>query len=161
MEILLKEHEIEDFLTKSVDEHEETFMVDGDNAQQIAAKNKLKEELKKKERNCNSLIVQRVDNNYLEYIKDKSNPKEVWSALNDTFDRKGVSNRMLLRRELLTLKMNENETLGAHLLKFDKILRDLKSTGAKMDDEDVICQLLITSEILRFSCDRFRDNGNR
>lgn len=31
-----------------------------------------------------------------------------------------------------------------HFLKFDRILRELKSAGAKMEDEDVVCQLLLT-----------------
>lgn len=61
------------------------------------------------------------------------------------FERKCVANRMFLRRELLTLKMKEGDVLESHLLKFDKLVRDLKSAGAKMEEEDIVCQLLLTS----------------
>lgn len=77
-------------------------------------------------------------------MKDKDNPKEAWKSLRNAFERKGVSNRMFLRRQLLTLKMKEDDNLEAHLLKFDKILRNLKSVGAKMEEEDIICQLLLS-----------------
>lgn len=40
--------------------------------------------------------------------------------------------------------MKENENLESHILKFEKIVRELKSVGAKMEEEDEICQLLIS-----------------
>lgn len=142
MEILLREHDTEVFVTKSLEEFDEIVINASDDEAVIERKNKLKDELRKKERKCYSLIVQRIGNDYLEYVKDKANPKEAWSSMCATFERKGVSNRMSLRRELLSLKMKENENLESHLLKFNKILRNLKSVGAKMEEEDVICQLL-------------------
>lgn len=109
-----------------------------------AEKVKKIEELSKKENKCHSMIIQRICDDYLEYVKDKETPKGVWSTLTATFERKGVANRMFLRRELLTLKMTDGENLENHFLKFDRILRELKSAGAKMEDEDVVCQLLLT-----------------
>lgn len=44
----------------------------------------------------------------------------------DIFERKGVANRMFLRRELLTLKMNDGNILEKNLLKFDKVLETMK-----------------------------------
>lgn len=132
MKILLREHDAEEFITKSLEEYEEII-------DHLA---KLKEELRKKERKCYSLLVQRIANDYLEYVKD--NPKEAWSSLCTAFERKGVSNRMFLRRKLLSMKMGENESLQNHLLQFEKVLRDLKSVGAKMEEEDIVCQLLLS-----------------
>jgi hypothetical protein len=40
--------------------------------------------------------------------------------------------------------MGEKDSLENHLLEFEKVLRDLKSVGAKMEEEDIICQLLIS-----------------
>lgn len=144
MEILLKEHDTEDFVIKSLEEFDEIVITNLDDQAARERKTKLKEELRKKERKCYSLIVQRIGNDYLEYVKDKANPKEAWSSMCATFERKGVSNRMFLRRELLSMKMNENESLEKHLLSFDKILRNLKSVGAKMEEEDIVCQLLLS-----------------
>lgn len=98
----------------------------------------------KKERRCHSMLIQRIHDDYLEYVKDKKTSKEVWSALEATFERKGVANRMYLHRQLLTLKMSEGANLQEHFLTFDKIIRELKSSGAKMEEEDVVCHLLLT-----------------
>lgn len=144
MEVLLREHDVENFIVNSLEEHEEIVIDNLDDAAARRRKIKLKEVLAKKERKCFSLIVQRIGNDYLEFVKDKANPKAAWLSLCGAFERKGVSNRMFLRRELLSLKMNENEILENHLLKFDKVLRDLKAVGAKMEEEDIICQLLMS-----------------
>lgn len=144
MEILLKEHDTEEFITKSLEEFTEIAVNNLDDTAARERKAKLKEELRKKERKCYSLIVQRVSNDYLEYVMDKPNPKAAWKAMCDAFERKGVSNRMFLRRKLSSLKMKENESLEKHLLEFDKILRSLKAVGAKMEEEDIICQLFLS-----------------
>lgn len=145
IETLLREHDVENFITTALDEHEEIIITHLDDAATRRRKIKLKDDLRKKERKCFSLIVQRIGNDYLEYVKDKTNPKEAWQSLCAAFERKGVSNRMFLRRELLSLKMEEKDNLEIHLLKFNKILRNLKSVGANMEEEDVICQLLLTT----------------
>lgn len=144
VEILLREHDVENFIGKSLEEHNEIQIHNEDDQASRTAKEKLKVELKKKERKCFSLIVQRIGNDYLEYVKDKNNPKDAWSSLCAAFERKGVSNRMFLRRKLLSLKMKENDNLEHHLLEFDKILRSLKAVGANMEEEDIICQLLLS-----------------
>lgn len=144
VEILLKEHDVEDFIAKSLEEHDEIIVQNGDDRAERERKAKLKEALKKQERKCFSLIVQRIGNDYLEYVKDKANPKDAWVSLCGAFERKGVSNRMFLRRKLLSLKMEEGDDLAHHLLEFDKVLRSLKAVGANMEEEDIICQLLMS-----------------
>lgn len=68
---------------------------------------KKKHDLEKLENKCHSLIIQRIHDDCLEYVKDKNTPKEIWTALIKTFEKKGAANRMFLRRELLTLKMKD------------------------------------------------------
>lgn len=134
VETLLREHDVENFLIQTLDEHEAIIITNLDTAADRRRKANLRESLRKKERKCFSLIVQRIGNDYLEYVKDKANPKEAWQSLCDAFERKGVSNRMFLRRELSSLKMNENDSLENHLLKFDKIVRNLKAVGANIEE---------------------------
>jgi len=143
-EILLKEYGISGFLTKTTGEHDEVMAVAGETAEAQTERMKIKEKLEMKENKCHSMLIQRIGDNYLEYVKDKKNPKEVWSALSEVFERKGVSNRMFLRRKLLTFKMENGEDLENHLLEFDKLIRDLKATGAKIEEDDVVCQLLLS-----------------
>lgn len=51
---------------------------------------------------------------------------------------------MYLRRQLITLKMKEGGDLGKHFLEFEKIVRELKSVGAKIEEEENVCQLLLS-----------------
>lgn len=94
MEIILKEHEVEEYLLRSVHECEEIQIRQNDDVATRTEKNKIKCDMVKKERKCHSMIIQRIHDDYLEYVKDKTTPKEVWSILEATFERKGVANRM-------------------------------------------------------------------
>lgn len=143
-EIILKEYGISEFLTKSLEEYDEIVEVDGEDAAATAGRLKKREALQKKEDKCHSMLIQRIGDNYLEHIKDAKNPKAVWSKLSEVYERKGVSNRMFLRRKLLTFKMENDDTIEHHLLEFDKLIRDLRATGAKIEEEDVVCQLLLS-----------------
>lgn len=42
------------------------------------------------------------------------------------------------------MKMNENEELGKHFIKVDKIIRELKEGGVKIEEPDAVCHLLLT-----------------
>ena len=101
VEVLLREHDVEKFIETSLEEFEEIAITHLDDVASRARKEKLKEELRRKERKCFSLIVQRIGNDYLEYVKDKENPKAAWASMSGNFERKGVMNRMFLRRKLL------------------------------------------------------------
>ncbi len=57
VEILLREHDVENFIGKSLEEHNEIQIHNEDDQASRTAKEKLKVELKKKERKCFSLIV--------------------------------------------------------------------------------------------------------
>lgn len=42
------------------------------------------------------------------------------------------------------MKYNESEDIVDHFLRFDTKIRELKSTGAKMEELDIIIHLLLT-----------------
>lgn len=101
--------------------------------------------LKKNDRKCKSLIVQRIANSHLEYIKDEETAYGIWNILKNTFERKGIASQLRIRKKLLTMKFDTSETtLSAHFLKFDRLIRELKSTSAVVEETDVICHLLLT-----------------
>lgn len=70
--------------------------------------------------------------------------KEIYDTLREIFERKSISSQILLRRKLINMKYDENKNMNYYLLEFDKIIRDLKSFGAKPEEMDTICQLLVT-----------------
>lgn len=103
-----------------------------------------KEKLKKSERQCRNIIIQTVHDDQLENIKDKKTAKEMIDSLAKIYERKSIAGQLLLRRQLLTMKYSESDEMSEHLLKFDKKIRELKSSGAKMEDLDIVCHLLLT-----------------
>lgn len=43
------------------------------------------------------------------------------------------------------MKFNPNrETMASHLLTFDKLIRELRATGTKLEETDQVCHLLLT-----------------
>lgn len=98
----------------------------------------------KKERICKSLLIDHIADDQLELIKDKSMAKEIYDALKSIFERKSVAGQLLLRKRLCSMKYNGMSDMNKHLLEFDKTIRELKGIGAKLEEIDVICQLLLT-----------------
>lgn len=100
--------------------------------------------IKKSEKSCVSIIVQTISDSQLEYVKDKKSAKEMYDGLVAMFERKTVAGQLTVRMQLLTMKMGKNESMAEHFLNFDKKIRDLRSSGANVDDVDIICHLLLT-----------------
>lgn len=67
----------------------------------------------------------------------------MWKSLKDMYERKGLSGQLLLRRKLMSLKMEETEKLESFLLRFDHTLSQLKSSGAEINEQDTVCTLLL------------------
>ncbi|KAF2896492.1 hypothetical protein ILUMI_09683 [Ignelater luminosus] len=119
-------------------------IIDSDDAAKKAVKTKQIQDFLKKDRKCKSIITQSVADSHLEYIKDKHTAKEMRTALQNTFERKGIRNQLLLRKQLLQLKLEERGTLNSHFLIFDSIVRSLKASGATLEENNIICHLLLT-----------------
>lgn len=80
----------------------------------------------------------------MEHVKDKQTAKDIIDTLEGIYERKSISGQILLRRKLINMKYNENDNMNNYLLEFEKIVRKLKSIGAKPEEMDLICQLLVT-----------------
>lgn len=98
----------------------------------------------KKEKACKSLLIKHIADSQLEYIKDKTMAKDIYDTLQSVFERNSVAGQLLLRKRLSTLKYDGHTDMSKHLLEFDNIIRELKGIGAKLEEIDVICQLLLT-----------------
>ncbi|KAF2899952.1 hypothetical protein ILUMI_06234, partial [Ignelater luminosus] len=118
-------------------------ITDSNDAATKAVKIKQIQDFLKKDRKCKSIITQSVADSHLEYIKDKHTANEMWNALQNTFERKGIRNQLLLRKQLLHLKLEEKGTLNSHFLISDSIVRSLKASGATLEENDIICHLLL------------------
>ena len=78
-------------------------------------------------------------------MKNKDSAFQMWKSLNDAFERKSIASQLFLRKKLLLMRFNpQKETLANHFLVFDKLIRELKSTGATVEETDIVCHLLLT-----------------
>lgn len=102
---------------------------------------------RKEDNRCRSVLIGAVADSHLEYIKDKKTPKQIWDGLHEIFQRKSIANRFILKRKLLEMKHDDRSSLEAHFLRFDQLVRELKSNGSKMDEEDVVCHLILTMPV--------------
>lgn len=143
MRVVLEEHDLTDCIEREMDEIEELAVKAEDSDATRQAKAKEAEKRKKQERRCKSLLISRIHDSQLEYVQDHQTPKAIWLALQRVFERKSVASRLHLKRKMLTLR-HEGGPLSEHFLIFDKIVREYKSTGAQLDDLDVVCHLLLT-----------------
>lgn len=103
-----------------------------------------RDKIRMEEKKCISILVQTIHDNQLEYVKDKVTAKEMFDTLSGIFERKSIASQLVLRKQLLSMKYNENDNIIDHFLEFDTKMRQLRSTGAKLEDSDVVVHLLLT-----------------
>lgn len=132
MDILLEEKELIEYV-------EEDFEIIT-----LHATDKEHKKHAKKEKLCKSLLVKHIADDQLEYVKDQNSAKEMYDNLRAVFQRKSMAGQLWLRKKLITLKYQDNGKMTEHLLEFDKIIRELRSIGGKMEEMDVVCQLLLS-----------------
>ena len=109
-----------------------------------AAEEKFHDKIKSKEKRCKNLIIQSVHDCQLEIIKDKATAKQMIDGLASIYERKSIATKIFLKKELLLMKYHKSDDMKEHFLKFDTKVREYKSAGGKMDDEDAVMHLLLT-----------------
>ncbi|KAJ8885176.1 hypothetical protein PR048_011372 [Dryococelus australis] len=113
------------------------------NVEDIAV-DKEKKEFLKKDAKAKLVTVQCLPDKYLDLVKDARRAKDMLKSLEEVFERKSVFSKFYLKKKLLALKFKPKEKLVEHFLHFDGLVHNLENAGAKMDDTDKICHLLLT-----------------
>jgi len=98
----------------------------------------------KKDKKAKERLVAFIHNDCLGYIRDKQTAKAMWESLQAVFAKKSVVNQILVRKQLTKLRMKEGESIVAHLMAFDDLIRQLKMSGAKLEESDMIAQLFVS-----------------
>nr|GEX53510.1 retrovirus-related Pol polyprotein from transposon TNT 1-94 [Tanacetum cinerariifolium] len=60
----------------------------------------------------------------------------VWKKLETIYMKKSLTNKLLLKQRLFSLRMKEGSSLKEHLDALNSILMDLKNVKVKIEDED-------------------------
>ncbi|KAK9687589.1 GAG-pre-integrase domain [Popillia japonica] len=89
------------------------------------------------------LIVQCTSDKYTEYVKDAKRAKEMLSSLSNIFERKSTFSKLFVMKKLIKLKCT-SEDLQEHFMQVETLLRELEAAGAKLDESDKVCYLLLT-----------------
>ena len=87
-------------------------------------------------------IVLHVDTKLLYLLGDPTCPVEVWTKIQDTFQKKSWSNKLRLRKRLYNLKLKPNSDLQAHLKSFVECFEALAVIGDAVEEEDRVISLL-------------------
>lgn len=142
MEAYLEELGLEHCIRKSLEE--EDFFVDAavDTAEVKAQKHQSRERRKQQDAKCKSILIHKIADSHLDFIKGKTTPKEIWSTLERLFEKKGVAGIFYLLKQMSVMRYDENRPLEEHIVAFEKNVRDLESAGVKFDEKVTVFNLL-------------------
>ena len=88
-----------------------------------------------------NLLVQCLADNVLEIVKTKKTAKEMITELRGTYQSIGLAKQVQLQKKLRNMKFSGGP-LNSFLVEYDKTVAELKSCGGKMEDSEIITQLL-------------------
>lgn len=106
--------------------------------------NNLNADWNRKDLKAQNIITSFMHDDCLECIRDETTAKGMWDSLVSLFAKKSCMNQTIIRKELASLRLKEGDELNSHLIKFDSLVRQLKTAGAKLESADVISQLFLT-----------------
>ncbi|GJX75491.1 transposable element [Tanacetum coccineum] len=93
---------------------------------------------------AHSTILLSLSDEVLYEVADEETAAGVWKKLEKLYMTKSLTNKLLLKQRLFSLRMKEGSTLKDHLDALNSILMDLKNVDVKIDDEDAALILLVS-----------------
>ncbi|GJV18246.1 transposable element [Tanacetum coccineum] len=92
---------------------------------------------------AHSTILLSLSDEVLYEVADEETAAGVWKKLEKLYMTKSLTNKLLLKQRLFSLRMKEGSALKDHLDALNLILMDLKNVEVKIDDEDAALILLV------------------
>ena len=77
-------------------------------------------------------------------VSDEDSALGLWSKLESLYMTKSLTNKLLLKQRLFSLRMQSGTPLRDHLDKLNTILLDLRNLDVKIEDEDAALILLVS-----------------
>lgn len=84
----------------------------------------------------------RLTDGLLAEIEDETSAKGIWEKLIALYQGKTITNKLFLKRKLLTFRMNENTSMNDHIQSFNNLCQEFASVDGKVSDEDKAVLLL-------------------
>src|ERR1700677_5040340 len=89
-------------------------------------------------------ICLRLNDAVLSNVRQCESAHSVWNKLKSLYESKSLVNRLCIRRKLLTLRMNESDTLSSHITVLRTLIEQLAAVGAPVSNDDQIMALLMS-----------------
>lgn len=102
------------------------------------------EKWKKSDVKARAIIIQCLSDSILESVKTKKTAAEIMKSLENSYAKKGISTQVMLQKKLRSLRYTEGTSLSRFLTEFDNTICELKAAGGKIDESELILQLLST-----------------
>ena len=87
-------------------------------------------------------IVLSVDPSLLYLLGQPTDPVKVWTKLSSQFQKKNWCNKLILRRRLHMLRLQDGKSVQEHIKEMTEIFNELAVIGAPLDEEDQVVHLL-------------------
>jgi hypothetical protein len=68
--------------------------------------------LVRNDKKCKSRIIQRIKDSQLGYVKGQETAYDVWKSLQNVFEKKDMTSRVMLKTKLLSLKHKPSDKSG-------------------------------------------------
>lgn len=81
-----------------------------------------------------SLIILALEDSQIIHVDECSSGKEAWSKLQKLYEEPSTANKMRLYEKFLTMKMEKEGTVRAHVQEFSSIRSQLRSVSVNIDD---------------------------
>ena len=89
-----------------------------------------------------STLVLAVEPSLLYLLGDPQDPVIVWKKLCDQFQKKTWSNKLVLRRKLMSLKPRENESIQVYMKEMVETFEALSVIGEAVEEEERVVHIL-------------------
>jgi hypothetical protein len=89
-----------------------------------------------------SMIGMNVEDHLLPIVDSAKTAKEAWDAFKASYVLSSASSRLHLRRDLNSLRMEDDETLSMYFARARRIRDDLVAIGDQIDDDQVAMSIL-------------------
>lgn len=99
-------------------------------------------EWKKQDSRAKNVIVENLHDPFHGFAKENEQTWEILSKLDNIYERRSLATQLALRKQLLSLKLQGDNTLFQHFTRCDVIIADLLAAGTVLKEMDKVSHLL-------------------
>ena len=125
-------------MAKEVWEHvDSTVQPPGDDAAAQARHNKAQQK-------AMATLVMGINSKLIYLVTSSATPKDLWDTVKAHFERNTMANKLFLKRQFFTTKMQEGQSVQDHLKCMKEVSDQLAALGSPVAEEEQVVALLIS-----------------